>query len=121
MINLLGCYQSGDRYTARLLAWLKTQNVTMRYASESSASAIFEYRKVPVCITYEVWDNGGEIGVTKINDSGLSRMIPTEDTRRALTVETIGYRLLAALRCDDEIDWDLEVPGMEMKEYDGEG
>lgn len=44
-------------------------------------------------VAFLVWDNGGEIGVSKVNSGEIPRFFPTTHFEEALDAETLAYRL----------------------------
>lgn len=63
-----------------------------------------EYRNT----IFQVWDNGGEIGVEKVNSGDLPRFAPLTYFERVCTAWTMTYRLLAILR-GAEIDFGFKI------------
>ena len=65
------------------------------------------------CVSWCVWDNGGEVGVKKLNSDGPSRFVPLFWFSTPLTVGTLAARIATVL-CGDEIDFGHD------NEYDDE-
>lgn len=101
--NLLSWVVDGRQHTKTLLSLLAEQGIFLRGWIDDEKTAILEKQGR----LFTVWDNGGEIGVERINTSYL-RMIPYVSNGVAVTLETLAYRLLAAVR-GEEVDWNLTI------------
>ncbi len=63
----------------------------------------------------EIWslyDNGGEIGLGRVNDSAISLMAPYTAGGHTLAGETVAYRV-RSLMAGLPVDWTLGVPAAE--------
>lgn len=89
--NILLALTANELTDSRIVGYVSNQQ-----------TAIVDYKNTWFCI----WDNGGEIGVEKINDDE-PRFAPMTYFGRPLNALTMGYRLGQIIE-GKEIDYDFE-------------
>ena len=105
LLNILIALESRECKEARILGFIHNRQI-----------AVVEYKNT----NYYLWDNGGEMGVIKVNDE-IDEHIPLSAFSKPLNALTVAYRIGQALN-GKPIDYDFAYSDEESSAFlDGLG